>query len=121
MYEFDTLLTTLNPVNRRRPYREELLALANRKRMGVIAMKVMGGGNGCLAAGNPYRKVLRPYHDQTEHQVQHSDLIRYSLGLQVSAAVIGVANPSQLIANAAVTHASPLDHAARRELEHLVG
>ncbi len=121
LYEFDTLLTTLNPVSRRRPYREELLALANRKRMGVIAMKVMGGGNGCLAAGNPSRKVLRPYHDQTEHQVQPSDLIRYSLGLPVSVAVIGVANPSQLIANAAVTHASPLDRAARRELEHLVG
>ena len=48
MYEFDTLLTTLNPVARRRPFRDDLLAVANAKRMGVIAMKVMGGGNGCL-------------------------------------------------------------------------
>ena len=69
MYEFSTLLTTLNPVSRRRPYREELLASANRKRMSVIVMKVMGGGNGCLVAGKPSRKVLRPYHDQTDHQV----------------------------------------------------
>ena len=64
-YEFDTILTTLNPVSRRQPFREELLPLANAKRMGVIAMKVMGGGNGCLALGNPLKKVLRPYHDET--------------------------------------------------------
>ena len=106
MYEFDTLLTTLNPVSRRRPYREELLAAANGKKMGVIAMKVMGGGNGCLAAGNPSRKVLRPYHDQTDHQVDPSDLVRYSLGLPVSTAVIGIANQAQLSANVAATHAS---------------
>jgi aryl-alcohol dehydrogenase-like predicted oxidoreductase len=121
MYEFDTLLTTLNPVSRRRPFRDDLLAAANRKQMGVIAMKVMGGGNGCLAAGNPSRKVLRPYHDQTEHQVDASELIRYSLGLPVSTAVIGVANPAQLSANAVATHASPMDPAARRELERLLG
>lgn len=121
MYEFDTLLTTLNPVSRRRPFREELLSAANRKRMGVIAMKVMGGGNGCLAAGNPSRKVLRPYHDQTDHQVDPADLVRYSLGLPVSTAVIGVANQAQLSANVASTHASTMDPAARRELESLVG
>ena len=121
MYEFDTLLTTLNPVSRRRPYREELLAAANRKRMGVIAMKVMGGGNGCLVTGNPARKVLRPYHDQTDHQVAPSALIRYALGLPASTAVIGVANPAQLIANAAATRSSPLDPGARRELERLIG
>ena len=121
MYEFDTLLTTLNPVSRRRPYREELLAAANRKQMGVIAMKVMGGGNGCLVAGNPSRKVLRPYHDQTDHQVDPSALIRYSLGLPASTAVIGVANQAQLIANAAATHASPMDLPARHELERLLG
>ncbi len=121
MYEFDTLLTTLNPVSRRRPFREELLAAANGKKMGVIAMKVMGGGNGCLVTGNPSRKVLRPYHDQTDHQVDPADLIRYSLGLPVSTAVIGVANQAQLSANIASTHASTMGPAARSELEHLVG
>jgi hypothetical protein len=89
--------------------------------MGVIAMKVMGGGNGCLEAGNPSRKVLRPYHDETDRQADPSTLIRYSLGLPVSTAVIGVANQAQLIANAAATHASPMDPAARRELERLLG
>lgn len=121
MYEFDTLLTTLNPVGRRRPYREELLAVANRKRMGVIAMKVMGGGNGCLVAGNPFRKVLRPYHDESAHQVEASSLIRYSLGLPVSTAVIGVADAAQLETNAAVaSRAEPMDLAERRELERLL-
>jgi aryl-alcohol dehydrogenase-like predicted oxidoreductase len=121
MYEFDTLLTTLNPVSRRRPYREALLAIANGKDMGVIAMKVMGGGNGCLAAGNPMRKVLRPYHDETDQQVDASTLVRYSLSLPVSTAVIGVANVAQLGANAAATHAIPMDVATRRELEHRLG
>ena len=50
------MLTTLNPVSRRQPFREDLLPVANRKQMGVIAMKVMGGGNGCLVTGNPLQE-----------------------------------------------------------------
>ena len=122
MYEFDTLLTTLNPVSRRQPFREDLLVAANRKRMGVIAMKVMGGGNGCLVAGNPVRKVLRPYHDETAHQIDAPSLIRYTLGLPIAAAVIGVASPAQLTANVQVVRqAKFMDLAERRELERLLG
>jgi uncharacterized protein len=122
MYEFDALLTTLNPVSRRRPFRDDLLAVANEKRMGVIAMKVMGGGNGCLVAGNPLRKVLRPYHDETTHQVDVAALIRYTLGLPVSTAVIGVADAAQLAENAAVVlGAGFMGDAERRELERLLG
>ena len=73
-----------------------------------------------LAAGNPARKVLRPYHDETDHQADPSAQIRYALGLPVSTAVIGVANPAQLMANAAATHESPMDPAARREMERLL-
>jgi hypothetical protein len=107
MYEFDTLLTTLNPVSRRRPYQEELLAAANRKRMGVIAMKVMGGGNGCLAAGNPARKVVRPYHDETDQQADPSALIRHALGLPASTAVIGVATRPMTAGTFTGTHPHP--------------
>jgi aryl-alcohol dehydrogenase-like predicted oxidoreductase len=122
MYDFDTLLTTLNPVSRRKAYREDLLAAATRKGMGVIAMKVMGGGNGCLVTGNPSRKTLRSYHDETEHQASASTLIRYTLGLAVSTAVIGVANPAQLMANAVVVSRDrPMDGAQRSELEQLIG
>lgn len=122
MYEFDTLLTTLNPVSRRLPFREELLPVANHKQMGVIAMKVMGGGNGCLVAGNPFRKVLRTYHDETPHQVDARSLIRYALGLPISVAVIGVASVEQLKANVRIIkEAAPMTAAERQELEKTVG
>jgi aryl-alcohol dehydrogenase-like predicted oxidoreductase len=122
MYEFDTLLTTLNPVSRRRPYREDLLRVANEKRMGVIAMKVMGGGNGCLVVGNPYKKVLRSYHDETAHQVDAQSLIRYTLSLPISVGVIGVANIDQLKANVKVVKRfKPMNVTGREELEKVMG
>lgn len=121
-YEFDTLLTTLNPVSRRQTYREDLLPVANRKQMGVIAMKVMGGGNGCLVTGNPLKKVLQRYHDETAHQVNAASLIRYTLSLPISVAVIGVASVEQLKANIrAVREATPMTLAKRRELETAMG
>src|ERR1035441_196903 len=101
-YELDTLLTTLNPVSRRQPFRDDLLPVANRKQMGVIAMKVMGGGNGCLVTGNPLKKVLRPYHDETAHQADPASLIRYTLSLPISVTVIGVGSEEQLKANISV-------------------
>jgi aryl-alcohol dehydrogenase-like predicted oxidoreductase len=122
MYEFDTLLTTLNPVSRRHPFRESLLPAANEKRMGVIAMKVMGGGNGCLVVGNPYKKVLQTYHDETSHQTEAQSLIRYTLGLPISVAVIGVANIEQLKANIEVVkQIRPMNVVEREELEKVMG
>ncbi len=122
LYEFDTLLTTLNPVSRRKPFREKLLPVANQKRMGVIAMKVMGGGNGCLVTGNPVKKLLQPYHDETSHQVTAQSLIRYALGLPISVAVIGVASVEQLKANIrTVKESAPMTVAERRELEQAMG
>ncbi len=121
-YEFDTILTTLNPVSRRETYREDLLPLANRKQMGVIAMKVMGGGNGCLVTGNPLKQVLRPYHDETSHQVSATSLVRYTLSLPISVAVIGVASVDQVRANVrTVREATPMTLAERRDLEQAMG
>jgi len=118
MYEFDTILTTLNPVSRRQPYREGLLPAASRKQMGVLAMKVMGGGNGCLVSGNPLKQVLRPYHDETSRQASASSLIRYTLGLPVSAAIVGVASIEQLKANIRIVkETTPLTATERHELE----
>jgi len=122
MYEFDTLLTTLNPTSHRRPFREELLPAANRKQMGVIAMKVMGGGNGCLVTGNPFQQRLLPYHDETSHQVAAAALIRYTLGLPISVAVIGVDSVDELRANITVVkEAKPMTVAEQQELEKVVG
>jgi len=99
-----------------------LLPVANRKQMGVIAMKVMGGGNGCLVTGNPLQKVLQPYHDETAHQVHAASLIGYTLSLPISVAVIGVASLEQLKANIRfVREAKPMTLAERRELERLMG
>ena len=99
-----------------------MLPAANRKQMGVIAMKVMGGGNGCLAAGNPLQKVLRPYHDQTAHQADPESLIRYTLSLPISVAVIGVASVDQLKSNIGfVRKAVPMTLAQRKELEMAMG
>jgi aryl-alcohol dehydrogenase-like predicted oxidoreductase len=120
-YELQTLLTTLNPVVRRQPFREDLLPTANRKQLGVIAMKVMGGGNGCLVTGNPLQKVLRPYHDQTAHQVTPPELLRYTLGLPVSVAIVGVASLEQLKSNIAIVKQMvPMTLAERKDLEQLM-
>ena len=122
MYDFDTLLTTLNPVSRRKPFRDDLLPVALQKKMAVMAMKVMGGGNGCLAAGNPSKKLIQPYHDETSNQAEPKSLIRYTLGLPVSVAVIGVASPAQLKANIAVAKENrPMTATEQRELEQRVG
>ncbi len=121
-YAFDTILTTLNPVSRRKAFREDLLPMANRKQMGVIAMKVMGGGNGCLVSGNPLKQVLRPYHDETAHQANASSLIRYALSLPISVAVIGVASVEQLKANICIVReATPMTLAERQDLEAALG
>ncbi|MGA3267212.1 MAG: aldo/keto reductase [Verrucomicrobiota bacterium] len=120
-YDFDTLLTTLNPVARRQPFRENLLPLANSKKMGVIAMKVMGGGVGCLASGNPFKQTAKWYYDQTDHQQLSESLVRYTLGLPVSVAVIGVASVDQLKSNLeAASNKSPMAAAERAELEKAI-
>jgi uncharacterized protein len=122
LYPFDTLLTTFNPVSRRRPFREDLLPLAREKQMGILAMKVMGGGNGCLVLGNPVKQVLRPYHDDTSHQVQHGVLLRYVLGLPISAAVVGVASLAQLRDNVRIVReAQPMALTERQEIETVMG
>ena len=122
MYDFDTLLAALNPTSNRQPFREELLSVANRKKMGVIAMKVMGGGNGCLVMGNPFKDLVLPYHDETSQQVPVESLIRYALGLPVSVAVIGVDSIDELKANVAVAKEGKFMSAAQQqELERIIG
>jgi predicted aldo/keto reductase-like oxidoreductase len=90
--------------------------------MGVIAMKVMGGGNGCLVTGNPFQKVLRAYHDQTAHQIEPQSLIRYTLSLPISVAVIGVSSVAQLKENIRlVAEARPITSAQQKQLESMIG
>jgi len=123
MYEFDTILTTFNPVSRRRPFRETVLPKALGKSMGIIAMKVMGGGQGALAAGNPSKKPEngRWYWDETQNQTEASMLIRYVLSLPVSCANIGMKSLKELEINvAAARELKPLDLQEQRELENVM-
>jgi len=118
MYEFDTILTTLNPTERRRPFRESVLPVAVKKQMGIMAMKVMGGGVGSLATGNPAKNAGTWYYDETPRQADANMLIRYVLGLPISVAIVGMASIDQLKANiSAVRDFQPLGAAERERLE----
>jgi hypothetical protein len=118
LFDFDTILTTFNPTLRRRPYQKLVIPLARKKKMGILAMKVMGGGYGSLAAGNPLRNDDVWYHDEAPRQSQAAELIRYALGLPISAAVVGMRSLEHLKINvAAVRDARPLNKQQRKALE----
>jgi aryl-alcohol dehydrogenase-like predicted oxidoreductase len=118
MYDFDTVLTTFNPTVKRRAYTDMVLPLANRKQMGILAMKVMGGALGSLAAGNPIKNDGKPHHDDAPRQATASELIRYVLGLPIAAAVIGMSSLEQLRVNvAAARDEPPFDQQQRNDLE----
>lgn len=120
MYEFDTILTTFNPTTKRRPYKEIVLPVARKKNMGILAMKVMGGGNGALAIGNPEKNDGASNHDDAPRQAEPIRLIRYTLGLPISAAVIGMNSLDHLQINVQGACAPPLDETDQRELEELM-
>jgi len=118
MYEFDTVLTTFNPTARRRSFRDSVLPLALERKMGIQAMKVMGGGFGSLATGNPIKNTGTWHHDETPKQADPQMLIRCALGLPVSFAVVGMASVEQLRANVvAVRDLTPFDASERERLE----
>lgn len=120
LFDFDTVLTTFNPTARRLPFQQIVLPVAQKKGMGILAIKVMGGGFGSLAVGNPIKNDQDKfwYHDQAPSQAQAGTLIRYVLGLPISAAVVGMGSLEQLRVNvAAVCDGRPLDETQRKELE----
>ena len=118
LFDFDTVLTTFNPTMRRHPYQELVLDLARKKEMGILAMKVMGGGYGSLAVGNPIKNDDVWYHDEAPRQAKAGMLIRYALGLPISAAVVGMGSLEHLRVNvSAARDAQPLDKKEREMLE----
>ncbi|MHC4171744.1 MAG: aldo/keto reductase [Planctomycetota bacterium] len=118
LFDFDTILTTFNPTKRRLPYQRLVLPVARKKKMGILAMKVMGGGLGSLAVGNPIKNNDVWYHDAAPRQAEAGMLIRYALGLPISAAVVGMGSLEHLRTNvAAVRDAQPLGEGERKALE----
>jgi len=118
LFDFDTVLTTFNPTARRRPYQHLVLPAAQKKKMGILAMKVMGGGYGSLAIGNPIKNDGISYHDESPGQAEAELLVRYALGLPICAAVVGMGSLEQLSVNiAAVRDRPPLTTEERKALE----
>lgn len=118
LYDFDTVLTTFNPTPKRAAFLQKVLPAATGKKMGIIAMKVMGGAFGSLASGNPVKNDGAPHHDDAPRQAGAADLIRYVLGLPVTAAIVGMSSLEQLRINAAAARDSaPLDDGERKALE----
>lgn len=122
MFEFDTILTTFNPVIRREPFRNNVIPTALKKNIGIIAMKVMGGGGGALAAGNPpVNKNGNWYWDEARHQADPAELIRYVLGLPISCAVVGMKSLKELETNVnAARDMKPMDREEQNNLENLM-
>ncbi len=116
-YDFDTILTTFNPTAKRRPYEELVLPVARKKRMGILAMKVMGGGVGSLALGNPIKNDGASNHDEAPRQAKATALIRYVLGLPITCAVVGMGSITQLRTNVqAARDVAPFDDHQRETL-----
>jgi aryl-alcohol dehydrogenase-like predicted oxidoreductase len=122
MYEFDTILTTFNAVPRRLPFRKNLLPIALKKKMGIIAMKVMGGGEGALAIGNAIHNEKKNwYWDEAKKQFDSSTLLRYVLGLPVSCAVVGMKSFKELEINlTAAAEMKPLSREEQIEIEKIM-
>jgi predicted aldo/keto reductase-like oxidoreductase len=129
MYQFDTVLTTFNPCPRRKPFRDLVLPNAVKKNMGIINMKVMGGGQGALILGNPLVTETGPdkefarknwYWDETPHQADASTLIRYCLGFPISCCVIGMKSIKELEINVAAAKMKPLTKEEQFSLEQLM-
>jgi hypothetical protein len=117
IYDFDTVLTTFNPTSKRKPYLEKVLPLASRKRMGVIAMKLMGGAFGSLAVGNPIKNDGAANHDDAPQQAGAGTLVRYVLGLPIAVAVVGSGSLEELRVNVRAARQEPLGENERRALE----
>ncbi len=121
MYDFDNIVTTFNPVPRRKPFREELLPRLVKKNMGIVNIKVMGGGGGALARGNPSVTVGKKtwYWDESPYQAEATTLIRYCLGFPISCCVVGMKDLKQLAENVAAAKMKPLTRKEQTDLEKL--
>jgi uncharacterized protein len=104
-FDFDTILMALNAADRHRlPFQTELLGLANKKKMGVIGMKI------------PARdRLLR-----ADGVATMKDAMSYTLTLPVSTVIIGCKTVEQLEENISIAkNFSPLPPAEMARLEGL--
>ena len=116
MYEFDTVLTTFNPTKERRACEELFLPVARRQRLGIIAMKTMGGASrydNVGITGVP-GNLVGEGHDRTTPE----NLLRYALSLPLHTAICGLRDYRQLQQDLAVCYNfQPLKEHERTSLQ----
>ena len=106
-FDFDTILMALNAADKHNlPFQQELLPLANSKKMGVIGMKI------------PARdRLFKPGAVTTM-----KDAMSYVLTLPVSTVIIGCKTVEQLEENVAIAKSfSPLNTREMARIEELAG
>jgi aryl-alcohol dehydrogenase-like predicted oxidoreductase len=101
-YDFDTILTTFGPTPDRRPYEEILLPRLQEKKLGIAAMKVMGGMR-------EYNRVTTDSYagklvGEGKGLTSADKLLRYALSLPIHTATNGIGDYKQLSANLAVCY-----------------
>lgn len=91
MYDWDTFMCFINPLASTRPALEEQIPIAQRKKMGIIAMKAFGGGTPAACVGHGPGQSTAPL------------LLKYALSMPLDnpAAVVipAVSNLEQLRQN----------------------
>jgi uncharacterized protein len=104
-FDFDTVLMAVNPADRHRlSFIDSLLPLANRKNIGVIAMKVPARG-----------RLFRP-----GGVTSMKDAMRYVLTQPVSTVIVGCDTVAQLEENVALARAfTPMTSAEQARVEGL--
>jgi aryl-alcohol dehydrogenase-like predicted oxidoreductase len=104
-FDFDTILMALNPADHHRlSFIDGLLPLANRKRMGVIAMKIPARGRLFREGGITSMR----------------DALTYVMTLPISTVIVGCDTAQQLEENVATARAfTPMPATDMARLEHL--
>jgi uncharacterized protein len=116
MYEFDTVLATLNPTRDCRPFEELVVPAAQKQNLGVVAMKVMGGATKydlTTTDGLPARLV-----GTDQGKAPADKLLRYALSLPIHSATSGVASYAQLRQNLELCYRfKPMRDSDRRTMQ----
>lgn len=105
LYDFDTLLCWVNPLAACRWVDNELIPLAQEKKMGIVAMKAFGGGKPAGLVGEGKGKAPAPV------------LLRYTLTSPIAATVPAIDDRKQLQQNLEAARSfTPMSETDRKAL-----
>ena len=117
MYDFDTVLMPLNAVKSRGDYEGTVLPKLLDKKIGVLAMKVLGGMgmNNRIAVESAPAKLVGTEVGKTSA----STLLRYALSLPIHSAEIGIGDYRQLTEDLnLVYNFKPMSESERKTLAY---